>query len=54
MTNRTKKESLLNKLKNSLDSQQLMQGLVELGYKDPAPYHVISGPELATLLDVSS
>lgn len=53
MTNTNRKESLLGKLKIKHDSKQLMEGLVELGYKEPAPYHVISGPDLAKLLDVS-
>lgn len=54
MTKQLPKDSLLTKLKNSLDSQTLMQRLAELGYKEVVPYHVISGPELASVLDVSS
>lgn len=53
MTQQKRKESLLTQLRKSLDSQQLMTRLVSLGYKDPAPYHVISGPELSRLLNVS-
>ena len=54
MTNKIRKESLLCKLRNSLDSQTLMQRLESIGYKEAVPYHVISGPELAKILDVSS
>lgn len=53
MSHKTRKESLLTKLKNKLDSQQLMTRLADLGYKDLAPYHVISGPELSRILGVS-
>ena len=53
MTTQRTKESLLGKLKNSLDSQKLMQRLEEMGYKPAVPYHVISGPELAKALGVS-
>ena len=53
MTNVTKRKNLLSKLRNSLDSQTLMQRLENMGYKPAIPYHVISAPELAKLLDVS-
>lgn len=53
MTNRTERKNLLSKLRDSLDSQTLMQRLEEMGYKPAIPYHVISGPELAKLLGIS-
>lgn len=49
----TKQESLQEKLKQSISTEIFYRRLTELGIKYPAPYNVISSPELARIFQVS-